>query len=114
MAANGLGMRRLVQATLVPIGQIDRSAPTLSLLAEIAEIPLAEYQLLSFGDARGKGVNYLAASVFSPDGEIGFEILMSGMPADLSEAEFERYAGRLLLTADVVTNEIRGRKPAAW
>lgn len=114
MAANGLGMRRLVQATIVPIGQGVEEAPGLSSLAGDAGIPLEEYQLLTFEDARGKGVNYLAAPVFSSDGEISFEILMSGLPVDLSEAEFERYAGRLLLAADIVTKEIRGRKPAAW
>lgn len=114
MAANGLGMRRLVQATVVPIGQGKADASQLSLLAGDADIPLEEYQLLTFADAVGKGVNYVAAPVFSPDGEVSFEILMRGLPVDLSEPEFERYAARLLLAADIVTNEIRGRKPAAW
>lgn len=114
MAANGLGMRRLVQATVIPIGQGNEGAPSLASLAGDAEIPLDEYQLLAFGDVRGKGVNYLAAPVFSPDGDISFEILMGRLPVDLSEAEFGRYAARLLQAADIVTNETRGRKPTAW
>lgn len=73
-----------------------------------------EYQLLAFGDARGKGVNYLAAPVFSPDSDISFEILMGRLPLDLNEAEFGRCAARLLQAADIVTNETRGRNPTVW
>lgn len=114
MAANGVGMRRLVQATIVPIGHVHDAVSELSSLAGDAEIPLGEYQMLSFEEARGKGVSYLAAPVFSPDGDIGFEILMSGFPVDLTATGFERCVARLLRAADIVTNEIRGRKPAVW
>lgn len=114
MAANGVGLRRVVQATIVPIGHAQDAAGRLSSLAGEAEIPLEEYQMLSFEEARGKGVSYLAAPVFSPDGEVSFEILMSGLPVDMTVTDFERCTARLLLTADIVTNEIRGRKPVAW
>lgn len=114
MAANGLGMRRLVQATVIPIGQRSEGASNLNSLSGDAEIPLEEYQLRTFGDAQGKGINYLAAPVFSPNGDISFELLMGRLPVDLSEAELERYAARLLQATDIVTNEIRGRKPKVW
>lgn len=114
MAANGVGLRRLVQATVVPIGQAGDATGELASLAAGADIPLEEYQMLAFEEAGGKGVSYLAAPVFSPDGEVGFEILLSGLAAGLSAAEFNRCAARLLLAADLVTKEIRGRKPVAW
>lgn len=113
MAANGVGLRRLVQATVVPIGQVHDAAAELSSLAGDADIPLEEYQMLAFEEASGKGVSYLAAPVFSPDGDVGFEILMSGLPADMTATAFERCTARLLLAADIVTREIRGRKPVA-
>jgi DNA-binding IclR family transcriptional regulator len=111
MAANGTGMRRLVQATIVPIGQRIQGDTGLQLLAEDSEIPLEEFQLLSLADAQGKGVNYLAAPIFSPEGEVSFEILISGLPVNLNEREFAHYTSRLLLAADIVTKEIHGRKP---
>lgn len=114
MAANGLGMRRLIETTRVLIGSERGAPPDLAALSAEEDISLDEYQLLSFDDARGKGVNHIAAPVFSSDGEIALEMLMSGLPVDLSEREFERHAARLLLAADIVTREIRGRKPAAW
>jgi DNA-binding IclR family transcriptional regulator len=112
MAANGLGLRRLVQATIVPIGQTTHTVPKLSTLAHDVDIPLDEYQMLAFNEARGKGVNYLAAPVFSPDGDICFELLVSGLPVEMTDGEFARYTTRLLLAADIVTKEIRGRKPS--
>ena len=114
MAANGLGMRRLMQATVVPIGQAADPSDALAKLAGAGEIPLEEFQLLAFADHAGKGVNYVAAPVFGPDGEISMEMLISDLPVDLSEVQFERHASRLLLAADIVTNEIRGRKPQPW
>jgi DNA-binding IclR family transcriptional regulator len=112
IAANGTGMRHLIEATVVPIGQEHDNTSALAALAGDATIPLEEFQLLNLGDAAGKGVNYIAAPVFSPEGEVSFEILISGMPVHLSETEFERYVGRLLRAADIITKEVRGRKPA--
>jgi DNA-binding IclR family transcriptional regulator len=114
MAANGMGMHRLIRETVMPIGLGSDGTPELASLARDAGIPMEEYQMLAFAEAAGKGVNYLAAPVFSPDGEITFEIVMSCLPFEMSEAEFERYARRLLLAADIITKETRGRKPAAW
>jgi DNA-binding IclR family transcriptional regulator len=114
MAANGEAMRKLMEATVVPVGQWPDEIPALPSLEGQAEIPPEEFQLLTLADARGVGVNYLAAPVFSPEGDISFEMLMSGLPVDLTEAEFDRYAARLKLAADTVTKEIRGRKPDLW
>jgi DNA-binding IclR family transcriptional regulator len=111
MAANGAAMRKLVEATVVPIGRSPNAMPALSSLEGQVDIPLEEFQLMTLADARGNGVNYVSAPVFSPDGDISFEILMSGLPVDLNEAEFERYAARLTLAAETVTKEIRGRRP---
>jgi DNA-binding IclR family transcriptional regulator len=114
MAANGMGMRRLCSATVVPIGRAPGKAPVLSGLDRNTDIPLEEYQMLGPDDHRGKGVNYIAAPVFSAEGEVCLDILMSGLPVDLKAADIERYAGQLTLAAETVTKEIRGRKPGAW
>jgi DNA-binding IclR family transcriptional regulator len=114
MAANGLGMRRLMLATVVPIGRENDPSGVLEKLAGAGDIPLEEFQMIAFADHAGKGVNYIAAPIFGPDSEISMEILISNLPVGMSEAEFDRYAGRLLLAADIVTNEIRGRKPQPW
>lgn len=111
MAANGTGMRKLMRATIVPIGRRPDELPTFSLLEGQPTIPLEEFQLLRLADARGEGVNYISAPVFSPEGDISFEILMSGFPVGLNEDEFKRYASRLTLAAETVTKEIRGRRP---
>jgi DNA-binding IclR family transcriptional regulator len=112
MAANGTGMRKLMEATVVPIGQRPGQIPAFPSLEGQLDVPLEEFQLLDLADAGGKGVNYLAAPVFSPEGDICFEILMSGFPVDMNAEEFERYTSRLTLAAEIVTKEIRGRKPA--
>ena len=114
MAANGSAMWGLMQAAVVPIGQRSGEIPPLTVLESKSDLPLEEFQLLNLVDAAPKGVNYLAAPVFSPDGEICFEIVMSGFPVDLDSAEFELYAARLVMGAETVTKEIRGRKPSVW
>lgn len=114
MAANGAAVRKLMQAMVVPVGRWPDQIPALPSLQSQAEIPVEQFQLLTLDEARGNGVNYVSAPVFSPDGDITFEILMSGLPINLNEAEFDRYTARLKLAADTVTKEIRGRKPEAW
>lgn len=111
MAANGTAIRRLMQAAVIPLGQHTHDIPSSTFSEHPPEIPPEEFQLLDFADAGGKGVNYMAAPVFSPEGDICFEILMSGLPVNLDEGELQRYAARLVQLADTVTKETRGRKP---
>lgn len=113
MAANGAGMRRLCHETLVPVGQVQDKTPARNM-DWIETIPLDEFQMLEFAEAEGKGVNYIAAPIFSPEGEIAFEILVSRLPVDLTAAAFERYLAQLLLVADSITNQIRGTRPQPW
>jgi len=113
MAANGTGMRRLSYETLVPIGQVPDKPPT-PALEWIDDIPLEEFQMLEFAEAKGRGVNYLAAPVFSAEGEIVFEILISRLPVEMSQTEFEFYETQLLNAADTITRQIRGCRPQPW
>ena len=39
---------------------------------------------------------------------------MSDLPEGLGRSEMERYAAKLVQAADLVTSEIRGRKPKPW
>ena len=113
-AANGQAMHTFMQAVVVPINQHPEEIPKLSLPEDQPDITLEEFQLLALGDAGSRGVNYLAAPVFSPDGEICFEIVMSGFPLNAGEAEMEQYATRLVQMTEGVTKQTRGRKPALW
>jgi DNA-binding IclR family transcriptional regulator len=113
MAANGTGMRRLSHDTLVPIGQAS-DTPHAGSLEWIDNISLEEFQMLEFAEAKGKGVNYLAAPVFSAEGEIVFEMLISRLPVDMSQADFEFYETQLLNVADTITRQIRGVRPKPW
>lgn len=113
-AANGLAMHALMHAAVVPIGRHPGPIPDLVLPKDQPEITLQEFQLLALGDAGSRGVNYLAAPVFTSEGEICFEIVMSGFPLDLSDVELEQYAARLVMMTEAITKEVRGRKPTLW
>ncbi|MEZ5743204.1 MAG: helix-turn-helix domain-containing protein [Sphingomonadaceae bacterium] len=114
MAADGMGLRRLLEATVIPLGQFVETPPPGTSFAAIADISASEFQMLDWDEAQGTGVNYVAAPVFSPEGEVCMEIVMSAFPEGLAPREIERYAAKLVQAADVVTNEIRGRKPNPW
>ena len=112
MAANGLGIHRLIDATLIPLGHAAETQLSAKALNAVRDVSASEFQMLDFEEARGKGVNYVAAPVFSPEGEVCLEIVMSGFPETLGVPDIERYIAKLVRAADIVTNEIRGRKPA--
>lgn len=77
-------------------------------------MPASEVQMLNFGEAKGKGINYVAAPMFSPEGDVCLEIVMSVFSDNLSINEIERYTSKNVEAADTVMNEIRGRKPKPW
>jgi DNA-binding IclR family transcriptional regulator len=114
MAANGLGIHRLIEATIIPPGHAAEAGIQREALNAVGEVSASEFQMLDFSDAGRRGVNYLAAPVFSPEGEVCLEIVMSAFPDKLGSHDIARYAAKLVQAADTVTNEIRGRKPKPW
>lgn len=112
MAAAGRGLHGLIKATVLPAHLDGEDFP--SAMAGVGQVSAAEFQMQDWGDAQGAGVDYVAAPVFSPDGEVCLEIVMSGLPVSLGRQDLERYTAKLLQAADVVTSEIRGRKPKPW
>lgn len=113
MAAEGTGLHSLVKATVISSeNREDEDIP--SAITRAGDIPAREYQMLDWRDTPDAGVNYVAAPVFSPEGEVCLEIVMSGFPDGFGQQELERCIARLVQAADVVTSEIRGRKPKPW
>ncbi|MGO8713036.1 MAG: IclR family transcriptional regulator [Rhizomicrobium sp.] len=114
VAADGIGIHRLLKATVIPLGQPVEARFPESMLHDVGAISASEFQMLDWKEADGKGVNYVATPVFSPDGEVCMEIVMSGFAESLGLSDIKRYSAKLAQAADTVTNEIRGRKPKPW
>lgn len=111
IAANGPGMRWLRQSTIMPLGFVPEGSVAAPTLEEANEISLDEFQLLDLASPPALGVNYISAPVFSSEGDVCLEIVISGLPANLNAEGIERYATRLCRAAEIVTNETRGRRP---
>ena len=114
VAADGIGIHRLLKATAIPLGQLAETYFPESTLHEVGAISASEFQMLDWREADGRGINYVAAPVFSPDGDVCMEIVMSGFPESLRLPDIERCTAKLAQAADSVTHEIRGRKPTPW
>ncbi|MBU6268425.1 MAG: helix-turn-helix domain-containing protein [Sphingomonadales bacterium] len=114
MAAEGIGLHRLIKATVISPGEPEDETLSATAIRNAGEILASEFQMLDWDDAPGKGVNYVAAPVFSPEGEACLEIVMSAFPEGCSRSDLERFTARLVQAADYVTHEIRGRKPKPW
>lgn len=114
MAAEGIGLHNLIKATVISPEQPENTALSSAAITGVGEISAAEFQMLDWDEAKEMGINYVAAPVFSPEGEACLEIVMSAFPKDLSRADLQRYAAMLVQAADLVTREIRGRKPQPW
>lgn len=70
-----------------------------------------EVQLLSLDDVGAMRLNQLSAPVFSPEGEVTLDLVITGIPHRLNAQEVEHYAQRLRAAAAVVTSETHGRIP---
>jgi DNA-binding IclR family transcriptional regulator len=93
IAANGPGTGRLREATVRPADQVRDQA----------------YWSFGLGEAGADGISYIAAPVFSPNGVVSLQLVISGMPRNLRSQQIERYAARLSATAALITNETHGR-----
>ena len=53
----------------------------------------------------------MSAPVFSPAGAVSLQLVLTGMPRNLSAKKIEHYAERLRTVAGLITNESRGKFP---
>jgi DNA-binding IclR family transcriptional regulator len=111
MTANGPGMRKLRQATFLPIDQIRGEAYWASIFELVGRLSAKELQLADAGEAGADGISYIAAPVFSPAGTVSLQVLISGMPTNLSVKTVRHYAERLCAAAAIITSETHGKRP---
>jgi DNA-binding IclR family transcriptional regulator len=111
MAANGPSSGHS-RATFLPADQIRDAAYWASVFELVGHLSPNEIQLLNAGDAGADGISTISAPVFSPAGQVSFQLVITGLPNDLSVQKIERYAQRLCATAALITNETHGRRPS--
>ncbi len=113
MAANGPAMQALRQSFAAP-GARKRDEPfRRAMRAAMSILSEEELQLLHIPARSSTGLRYIAAPVFSPDGSVSLELVITGLPSNLGAREIERCAERLCAAAAVVTGEVHGRYPVA-
>ena len=109
----GPASRKLLQATVIPAGR-HRDGPQWNMIRNtLGELTRSEIQLASLSDADGAAIGRIAAPVFSSNGTIIFQLVLSGLPGTQTTRKLERFVERLLATAASVTTQINGREPIA-
>lgn len=111
MAANGVFINKLMSLAKVPEEKFFDDLSMDLLGEDYPDIPYHEFQLMDWSDVSEAGVNYIAAPVFSSEGEVSFEIVMSGFPNGVSRDQYRNFAQKLKAVAEGLTKENRGRKP---
>ena len=109
----GAASRKLLQATVISAGR-NRDGPQWNMIRNtLGELSRNEIQLASLSDADGAAIGRIAAPVFSSNGAIIFQLVLSGLPGTQTPRKLERFVERLLATAAAVTTQINGREPVA-
>lgn len=111
IAANGPTTSHARQAMFLPVDQRRDAAYWASVFELVGHLSPNEMQLFDIGDVGADGISTISAPVFSPDGKVSFQLVMSGLPSDLSVQNIERYAKRLCAAAALITSETHGRRP---
>jgi DNA-binding IclR family transcriptional regulator len=111
IAAYGPNSRKVGEATVLSMGQSSDRTYWPTALKLIGQLTLREVQLLDITDPAPDGFSYLSAPVFSPAGTVSLQLVLSGMPSDLSARKVERIAERLCATAALITNDTHGQAP---
>jgi len=111
MAANGPSSGHSREATVLPVDQIRDAAYWASVFELVGHLSPNEIQLFDAADAGANGISTISAPVFSPSGQVIFQLVITGLPGDLSVQKIERYAQRLCAVAALITSETHGRRP---
>ncbi|TCM20441.1 DNA-binding IclR family transcriptional regulator [Novosphingobium sp. PhB165] len=111
VAANGPSTSHAREATALPAGQKRDEAYWSSVFDLVSHLTPREVQLLDLSDLGEDGIGYITAPVFSPTGTVSLQLVISGIPRNLSVGEIEHYADRLGAIAAFITDETHGRRP---
>jgi DNA-binding IclR family transcriptional regulator len=114
MAANGPAMRGLRQSMISQNRYTRNDAYWAAVRDALGTMSEDELQLLNIPSKPTTGLRYIAAPVFSPDGSVSLELVITGLPSNLGVKEIERYAERLCAAAAVVIGEVHGRYPSCY
>jgi DNA-binding IclR family transcriptional regulator len=111
MGANGPSRSGLRQVTVLPIGQLRDQSYWSSIFELMNRLTPKEIQLVNFSEIDQAGVGYIAAPVFSSEGSVALQLVLSGMRTNLSPKKIERCVEKLCSTAAAITSETHGRVP---
>lgn len=111
IAARGPGTSHSREATVLPIDQVRDAAYWQSVHGLIGELSPNEVQLVDAADVGPEGIAHISAPIFSPAGTVSLQLVITGLPSDLSAEHIERYTERLCATAALITSETHGRRP---
>ncbi|WP_317930467.1 IclR family transcriptional regulator [Halioxenophilus sp. WMMB6] len=78
---------------------------------QVAPLSNDEMQLLALEDLAGRRLSHISAPIFNSDGEVLFELSLSGLPPGLTHVQATTIIERLLAVTAVITSESHGRKP---
>jgi DNA-binding IclR family transcriptional regulator len=109
--ADGPHWRALSQATVGAIGRPRDTAYWTAIFNLIHQLTRKEVQLASFDEIDSDGVAQVAMPIFSADGRVSLQLVLSGFPRNMTAKKMERYVEKLASTAISITSELNGRMP---
>jgi DNA-binding IclR family transcriptional regulator len=110
MGAGSSTWHRISDAAVLPIGQPRDDAYWAALFDLMGQLLPADIQLGDVEEANGDAV-VISAPVFSVDGKLALQLVLSGLSATFSKPKIERCIERLCAAAALVTSELHGRVP---
>ncbi|MFC0205744.1 IclR family transcriptional regulator [Novosphingobium soli] len=111
IAANGPASRRTREAMVLPGGRMRDADYWAGVFELVGQFEPDEMQVLDLACIGPAGVSSMAAPVFSAAGTVAFQIVLTGMPTDLTAQEIQSHAERLCASAAAITSESHGRAP---
>jgi DNA-binding IclR family transcriptional regulator len=112
VSSYGPAWRKLRQATVGAIARTRKDQHWTTIREVLGELTRNEIQLASASDVNGASIGRIVAPVFSSNGTVIFQLVLSGLPSGLTPRKLERFIERLSATAAAVTSQINGRVPA--
>jgi DNA-binding IclR family transcriptional regulator len=113
IAAFGPSSNHMREAMTLPDDRVRDAGYWSRVFELVGQLTQNEIQLFQLDQGATTGVSSISAPVFSPAGTVLFQLVLSGLPSDLTVRDIEMYAERLCAMAAVVTSETHGRPPSA-
>lgn len=111
MAGDGPVLRALKKFTSRPVGFQGEETYWAGLTQLVGDLSEQEIQLIDAAEAATAGISYITVPVFSPSGDIAYEIAASGFPPRMTAQEVEQRVARLRDAAAGATMRIHGNPP---